>query len=649
MNTRDTKIERLVPLAVAIAVVLVFLPALHNGFVAWDDPKNFLENDSYRGLAVPQLRWMWTTTLMGHYVPVSWMSLGLDYVLWGMNPAGYHLTNIVLHAANAALLYFIARRLLRATGHHAFREHPRRLTFAAATAALLFALHPLRVESVAWVTERRDVLSCLFLFASVLAYLRAIDPPRTRGSWYWLAVFLFVASVLSKATAMTLPLVLLVIDVYPLRRVGGEARWWSGVARRVYLEIVPFVVVGVSAAVISILVLHPPQQLSLAAKVAVSAYSLVFYLWKTAVPLRLSPLYEMPQQVNPLAARFLASYAAIAILGVFVWRVRRKLPGLAASAVAFVILTLPMLGIVQNGPQIAADRYTYFAAPALTMAVAEWLFSLQSVLNAALPIGIGAGLVALGGLTWNQTKVWHDSATLWAHVVRLDDSSSFGHVGLARLAYDQGDMESAVRHYERAVAIDPRYAEGFNNLGNALVRLGNTDRAIEEYEHALAINPAFAEAHNNLGSALARRGDIPRAIAEFQRALDIKPSYAEAHNNWGAALARAGDAASAIEHYQRAVEIDSTYVDGYTNWGNALVRLGRPALAERQYEAALRLRPDDADAHRNLGVALAQEGRMAAAADQFRRALELRPDDGELQAYLANAIKATRDRATPRP
>jgi tetratricopeptide (TPR) repeat protein len=647
MDIRATKIERFVPLGIAIVVVAAFFPVLHNGFVSLDDRRNFIDNDAFRGLGAAQLRWMWTTTLMGHYIPLSWMTLGLDYVLWGMNPAGYHLTNVVLHAANAVLLFFIARRLLRASDEEAFAGEPRRLTLAAATAALFFALHPLRVESVAWVTERRDVLSCLFFFASVLAYLRATDSAQRRGEWYWAAVGLFVCSVLSKATSMTLPAVLLILNVYPLRRVGGAVGWASTAARRVHTELVPFGVIAVGAALTSLLVLHPPAQLSVFAKVAVSAYSLVFYLWKTIVPTRLSPMYEMPQRVDPLAFRFLASYVIVAAAGFLLWIVRDKRPGLTASAVAFAIVTLPMLGIVQNGPQIAADRYTYYAAPALAIAVAGYLFAPARHVGLVASVFIAAVLAGLGVLTWNQTEMWHDSATLWTYVVRLDDNSSFAHVGLAMLAYDHGDMDGAIRHYRRAVEIRPGYDEGFNNLGNALAREGKLDDAVEQYRHALSLNRAFPEAHNDLGSALAQQGRIPDAIEQYREALALRPDYAEAHNNWGAALAREGDLTSAIEHYARAIAIDSSYADAYNNWGNALVKLGKPGLAESRYEAALRLQPDNADVHRNLGVAMAQQGRMAEAADQFRLALASRPDDEDVKAYLAEATKAASVQGKP--
>ena len=227
------------PLVVAISAFLTFLPALGNGFVTWDDDRNFLNNAHYRGFGFDNLRWMWTTFHMGHYVPLSWMTLGLDYVVWGMNPTGYHLTNVLLHAVAAVLVYFIARRILRAAQPDA-EDRPGMLVIAAAVAALVFAMHPLRVESVAWATERRDVLSMCFFLATTVTYLRSLDASPRRRSWYWLSVGLFLCALLSKATAMTLPAVLLIMNAYPLRRLGGAHGWRSAAARRVYVEIAPF-------------------------------------------------------------------------------------------------------------------------------------------------------------------------------------------------------------------------------------------------------------------------------------------------------------------------------------------------------------------------------------------------------------------------
>lgn len=589
----------LIPTAIAIATVLAFLPALGNGFVSWDDQKNFLDNPHYRGLGWEQLTWMWSTFHLGHYVPLSWMTLGADYLLWGMNPTGYHATNILLHAANAVVFYFLARRLfVLAAGDSTQSE---RVALPAALAALLFAVHPLRVESVAWVTERRDALSLLFFQLSILAYLRACSHSRIWNRWYACAILSFACALLSKATAMTLPAVLLLVNVYPLQRIDLRKLRESHV-HRVLIELAPFAALSAGFIVLSIVALRPPEQLSFGAKMAVSAYSLMFYLEKTAAPLGLSPLYEMPQQVDPFAPRFVFAYVVCVAFAAVVWMVRRKRPAIAAALAAFVIITAPMLGIVQNGPQIAADRYTYHSAPALALLASGFLFALPFSDSSKRIVG-SAVVVVLGLMTWNQSRVWHDSESLWTRALELDPNSGIAHSAMASLRYRQNRLDEGLEHSRRAVELAPGYAEAHNDLAVGLAQQGQVAEAIDEYKQAIALEPTYDEAHNNLGVVLSRQGDLATAISEFQRALDLNPDYADAH----------------------------------VNWGNALVRSGRPADATGHYQQALAIRQDNADARLNWGVALAQQSRFAEAAEQFRAALAIDPEQQEARTYLAMA------------
>ena len=406
--------RRIVPVLVAAITFLAFLPVLRAGFVTWDDDRNFLENLAYRGLGWAQLRWMWTTFHMGHYVPLTWMTLGLDYELWGMNPAGYHLQNLLLHTANAVLVYFVARRILSLATASEWSSNA--LAACSAVAALLFAVHPLRVESVAWITERRDMLSLLFCLTSLLLYLRYVGSDTTRRLWYLLSLVAFACALLSKATSVSLPAVLLILNVYPLRRIGGASGFSGGEARRVYAEVLPFAALGLAVSIVSIIALHPPTQLTFASKVAVSAYSVWFYLSRTLIPVGLAPLYEMPKTVDPIAARYLVSYVVVASLTLLAWAARRRYPGVTVAWAVFLAVLLPMLGIVQNGPQIAADRYTYHAAPALAILAAGALGAWRA---AALvrATAIAVPLALFGVLTWRQTGVWHDSERLWSRVL----------------------------------------------------------------------------------------------------------------------------------------------------------------------------------------------------------------------------------------
>ncbi len=633
----------LVPALIAVVTFATFLPALHNQFVNWDDDKNFLENPHYRGLGWTQLSWMWTTHL-GHYIPLTWMTFGLDYLLWGMNPLGYHLTNLLLHAANAVVFFFITRRLLtRALPSPSERGHT--LAVSAAFAALVFAIHPLRVESVAWATERRDVLSGLFYLSAVLAYLRACDREERGRGWYWGAVALFAGALLSKSMAVNLPVVLMILDVYPLRRLGESIGWRSKPARRIYVEKIPFVLLAAAASAIAVMAqfsIHaalPLAQLSVPGRLAVSAYGLSFYLGKMIVPVNLSPLYELPRTVSPWAMPFILSFGLAVAITAIVLSLRRRMLGLPAAWLAYLVVLLPVLGIFQSGPQIAADRYTYLAGLGWAILAGAGLLSSWSRLPFLL-IGLVVFIpVGLGTLTWNQVHVWHDSKTLWAHALAIDPNSSVAQNDFGEALAQQGKLAEAIEHYRQALNIKPDYADAHYNLGGALAQQGKLADAIHHYQRALQITPGDADAQTNWGGALAQQGKLAEAAEHYQQALRIKPDHAAAHNNWGAALTRQGNLAEAIEHYRQAVNIKPDYADAHYNLGGALAQQGKLADAIHHYQRALQITPDDADAHIHWGLALAQQGRLAEAIEHYRQALRINPGHADAQSNLLNAIR----------
>src|SRR5213593_2655013 len=590
----------LVPLLVVLCTLAAFLPTLQNHFVNWDDDKNFLDNHHYRGLTWQQLSWMWTTHL-GHYIPLTWMTLGMDYLLWGMNPVGYHLTSLLLHTTSAVVFFFLARRLLtlalpRASG----RGHA--LTVSAGFAALVFAIHPLRVESVAWATERRDVLSGLFYLLTLLMYLRACERGAPGRRSYWLSVALFGCALLSKSMAVSLPVVLLILEVYPLRRLGGSLGWSRASARRVYVEKIPFVLLAAAASAIALMAqlsnrgMVSVAHLSALDRLAVSAYGLSFYLWKTVVPLDLSPLYMLPQTVNPAATPFIVSYGGVLAVTAIALALRRRWPGLPAAWLAYVVVLLPVLGIAQNGPQIAADRYTYLAALGWAILAGAgllscWRRSTSSTTGAPTTwglAGMATGIViALGVLTWNQVQIWHDSGRLWTYALALDPNSPIAH----------------------------------SNLGELLDRQGRPAEAIDHFQHALRTKPDYALAHNNWGMALKAQGRPAEAIDHFQHALRLKPDFPIAQNNWGTALGQLGEPAAAIDHFQQALRLDPDFALAHSNWGAALLQQGQPAEAIEHFQQALRIDPDLAEAHANLGLALAQQGKLAEATEHYQQAL----------------------------
>ncbi len=607
-------------------VVAAFSSALPGGFQQWDDVVLLVDNPAYRGLGWSNLKWMFTTNLLGHYMPLTWITYGLDYVVWGLNPYGYHLTNIVLHAANAALVYLVAQRLFRIVWPGTSAAGADGLRIAAALAALVFGVHPLRVESVAWITERRDVLSGFFFLLAVLMYLRACEVEsrdgRPWGKFYWATVGTFVLALLSKSMAVTLPVVLLVLDVYPLRRLRpGAHGWLTPGPRRIWQEKLPFLFVGAVVSAVAFRALLGGaaatswERLGLPERVAVSAYSVAFYLRKTLVPLELSPLYELSLPVHIFDRRFLVSGAVVLFITLAGLASRRRWPGLLAVWTCYVVMLLPVAGIFHNGHQIAADRYSYLPgvgwallAGGAVVIASRGLRRARSgrrALAALAGVLVVSATAALALTTWRQAKIWRDDETLWRHAVRLDPASSVA----------------------------------ASNFGSGLRLRGKLAEAVEQSEHALLLRPGYAEAHLNLGLAKAAQGRAGEAERHFRQVLEIRPRSAPAHAGLGALLETQGRLDEALEHFHRALQINPWSASIHNDLGVALARSGRIAEALPELLEAVRIDPSLAAAQNNLGMALAQTGRLTEAADHFRAAIHSRPDFQEAQQNLDHTLR----------
>jgi tetratricopeptide (TPR) repeat protein len=612
-----------VPLAIWSIGFVAFLPALWNGFVDWDDRANFLDNQGYRGLGVRQLRWMFTTLHMGHYAPLTWVTHGLDYELWGMKPAGYHLTSMLLHATNAALVYLVAARLLRAARPDFASESARRL--GAGFAALLFAVHPLRVESVAWATERRDVLSGLFYLLALLLYFRAIDGASLgalwRSRWYWGCLATFACALLSKSMSVSLPVVMLVLDVYPLRRLDPGPRSWSRrPGRQVLLEKIPFVLLAGVASVTSLVAVERIQDLpsvvdvTLPERLAVSLYGLAFYLWKTVAPVDLSPLYARRLPIEWWTWPFLLSGAVVVAITAIAVVMRRRWPWLLTVWITYSVILLPVLGVAQGAWHLAADRYTYLAclgwACLAGAALATWWDRSRAERTRhrtrALGPAIALVMIALlGTLTWRQTGIWRSSEALWRHALSVSPSA-LAHASLAMSLQREGQWVRALEQFDRAVRIDPRNPIIRLSMGSLLAERGHWTEAGEHFRHALQFRPRDPVAHHNLAAALAKDGRWNEAIPHYREALALDPRYVEAHINLGVALDRVGRLDDGLAHFSRAVEIEPRSAVAQNNLGIALARRQRRDEAIARFREALRLDPGYRPADVNLTEILAQ-------------------------------------------
>ncbi len=509
---------RLLPVLVAAATFAAFIPVLDNGFVNWGDRAELVDNPHFKGLAPSNLRWMLTAVYMGHYQPVTWLCFTVDYALWGMRPFGYHLTSLLLHVGCALAAYALIRRLLRVGS----RATPETAAIAAAAGALLFALHPLRVETVAWAVERRGVLSALHSLLCVLAYLRFAGPgerPR-RWAFYWLSVAAFFLAILAKGSVVTLPLALLVLDVYPLRRVGaspaGRGRLlqgWFDVLR----EKAPFIVIAALATIVGVIgaaesgMRRTWEGYGLVPRLVQCAWGPAFYLWKTIAPVGLSPLYELSPEMNPLSLRVLAAAAVVIAITALAVIAARRVPAIAAAWACWLILLLPVLGLVQAGHQVAADRYTYLPAVALSALAAAGLAAAAAHRRAwpALLGAVPAVLAVLAALTWGQARVWSDSRALWEHAVRIDPGGAVAHNNLGMVELDDGRPAAALEEFRTAVACNPVFAEARVNLGGMLASQGRLAEAVREWEEALRLDPANKAARANLDRARSASGSGP--------------------------------------------------------------------------------------------------------------------------------------------
>jgi len=550
-----TWLRRGLPLLVACLTVACFLPALRADFVLWDDDLNITGNRRYRGLSAGHLRWMFTTLLGGHYQPLSWVTLGVDHALWGMNPAGYHLTSLLLHCLTAVAAYASLLALLART--------PTSGTYAAAAlGALFFALHPLRVESVAWITERRDVTSGLFFVLTLLAYMRMQRAEgAARRRWLLASLAAFTLSLLSKAWGITLPAVLLALDLSPLGRLPGE----RGRARtRVLVEKLPWAILAAAGAVVAFAAQHRIEAMRTIAdhgpleRTLQAAYGICFYVWKTLAPVNLSPLYILPDDLSITMPRFAVPLLLVVASTVAALLVRRRHPWLLAAWIAYVAILSPVLGIVQTGPQLAADRYTYLAslplAALFAAAVARALA--RAPRRAPAVLAVAAAVVLLyGGAANRQTRVWHDSMSLWNHAIAVDAGNFVAWTNRGWTQQIAGDLPAAIADYTEALRLRPSYPLALNDRGFARQMQGDVAGAIADYTLAIVHDPRYAEAVYNRGTAHHGRGDLAAALADYTQAIALDPSDPRYPNNRGLVRRALGDAAGAREDFRRALEV----------------------------------------------------------------------------------------------
>jgi tetratricopeptide (TPR) repeat protein len=637
-NAKNPQNVRVVCVCVflALAVLAVFGQTARFGFVNYDDEVYVYENPMVQnGLTWKGVVWALTYGQIGHWHPLTWLTHMADCQVYGLWAGGHHLTNVALHAVTAVLLFLVLRAMTGALWRSAF-------------VAAVFAIHPLRAESVAWIAERKDVLSGMFFMLTLWAYARYARQPSRRR--YAAAAVWFGLGLLSKNTLVTLPFVLLLLDWWPLGRMNGMQNVEWGEPRSLGVpfwelvkEKIPLFLLSAGSCVATALVpekVPAGHQLALWLRFENALVSYVTYLRQMVFPAGLANPYPYPSYGASLWRGALA-FVLLAAICAGAFACRKKSPFLLVGWLWFLGMMLPVIGIVQISYYAHADRYTYLPeiglALAGTWAVGDWSVGWKHrrvVLGGLMAVVIGALMVCAR----NQTLYWKDGETLWRRALACTSGNSYASYHLANVLQVLGRLDESIVYYQKTLEMTPNDVQAECEMGVALMEQGNTPKAIACFHRALEIQPNYVKAHCNLGDALLRQGHTDEAVACFQKALEIQPDYAKAHYDLANVLFDQGHLDQAIAHYQKALEADPGFVEAHFNLGNALLNSGRFDEAVAQYKKVLELQPAYGGAFNNLGTAYTQLGRVSEAMGAYRKALDLQPENTDALNNLAWAL-----------
>ncbi|HEY1788717.1 MAG TPA: tetratricopeptide repeat protein [Verrucomicrobiae bacterium] len=619
----------------ALAIWVVFGQTTRFEFINYDDDSIVYENPAVtRGLDLHEIGRVFTQESgRDSWFPVTDVSHMLDWQLYGPNAGGHHLTNVLLHAATAIILFLVIQAMTGTFWRSAF-------------VAAVFALHPLRVESVAWIAERKDVLSGLFFMLALWAWIRhvqkqpalqkpvsvaggaieGLDPRHWTPGYYWALVF-FVLGMLSKSMIVTLPLVLLILDFWPFRRLNMRS------FPKLLLEKWPFYLLSAAGCAVTVLtqkhVVQAVQPFAWPWRLGNALMAYVDYLEHMIFPVGLALVYPHPPSHLPFLRLFLSVFIVLSISAGALLAARRH-PYLLAGWLWYLILFLPVIDIMQTGDQTRADRYTYLPQIGLFLLIAWGAAELSRALpfrRIVLVCAAAIVLVALSAAAYIQTEYWKNSISVWTRTLSCWPQSYIAHCNLGIALAGQGDVADAVQHFNRALQINPDDAKSINNLGKVLTTQGKLDAAVQDYHQALHLEPDNVRILNNLSVALADRGQVNDAVQDLDRALQLKPEDADSYYNLGNIYAARADYDDAGQNYEQALEINPDFAEARCNLGLILARQGKLDDAIEQYERAIQVKPHYLDALNDLGGALAAKGDINNAADFYQQALELKPDD----------------------
>ncbi len=641
---------------VALATFILYLPALRNGIVYWDDYSYIIANPHIRSFDSAFFRWAFFDFYEANWYPLTWISHAVDYALWGLKPFGHHLTNNIIHAVNAGMVALLAIKILEVLKEKTMQNDQspflnERIVFMTGGATgLLFGIHPIHVESVAWIAERKDLLCALFFLLSIMAYVKYACEindkknnvnvaSRLLNRQYLLALGFFVLALLSKPMAVTLPAVLLILDWYPLLRINS-----SKALSAVLIEKLPFIAMSLASSILTILAQRSAGAIqstvfaSFPTRVFVATQSLVVYLWKMVWPLNLVPYYPYPENAQLLSVDYLGAFVlAIGITTCCLIIIKKQKLWMSVWSY-YVVVLLPVLGIVQVGGQSMADRYTYLPSlgPMLVtgMAVA-WIadYSMKlSPLRAATKFIISTMVIGafalLSYLTFNQIGIWNNGIILWNYVIEREPEAIRAYYNRGLTFGIANRPDRAIKDFDKAISMDPYFTDAYMDRGATYAVTGRYDKAIEDYNKVIALNPSNYEAYCSRGVAFEQIGQIERAIKDYDQAIVLNPAYHETYIKRGILRGKIGLLGLAIDDFNHAIDIKPADAEAFVSRGTAFALMDQNDRAMEDFNKAIELDHSISVAYLNRGRLYLKKGNKEHARSDFQKACELGNSEG---------------------
>ncbi len=628
-------------LFIAFLIFLLYLPALQNNFINWDDDLYVYNNPNIKFLNHFFLKWLLSAIVIGNWHPLTMFSYALDYSIWGLDPWGYHLTNNVFHSFNTLLVFILTIQLIKSIKSRSYNTDKRTI-IAASFTAILFGAHPLHVESVAWISERKDVLCAFFYLLSLISYVTyAAVEGLSKNRFYFLCLLTFILALLSKPMAVSLPLVLVIMDYYPLRRFDSGERGKQ--MKKMVIEKIPFILLSLLSSIVTIWaqqaggLLRDLEKFPFMVRLFVAAKAYIFYLVKMIYPTGLAPLYPHPMKINFFSFEYIGALAIFLIITYFCLRSIKRHRLIAAIWFYYVLTLLPVIGIVQVGAQAAADRYTYLPSlgPFLLAGLGVGTFferfnkkGVHIIATVALIILV----TAYANKSVKQIAFWQDSVSLWTHQVRtvpLDLHKTYLNRGDAYL--ELGKTRQAIDDYNRAIMLHPRYVMAFYRRADAYNILGNQKQALRDYNEAISLGDNNIYTYHSRGLFYMNIGNYEEAISDFSKVIEYDSKNARAYYNRGLAYIELRRLIKAIDDYSSSIKIDPFFEKAYSNRGALYIRLKRYKEAIPDLERAVQLDPEDEKALFNSGMLYSKLGNLNKARLHLKRASNMGLKEAEIQ------------------